>query len=103
MEIANLKPRVWMLRSVITETEMNRLKELAGPKVGVVNMDAYCACYTYIQKGLLCLASVIYQPTKRSYNSLITGLFELFAKKVTRLVYSNKRIAHSNDVPNFFS
>ena len=33
IEIANLKPRVWMLRSVLTESEMNRLKELAGPKV----------------------------------------------------------------------
>ena len=40
VEIANLKPRVWMLRNVLTETEMNRLKELAGPKVGVVNIGS---------------------------------------------------------------
>ncbi|XP_065912697.1 prolyl 4-hydroxylase subunit alpha-1-like isoform X1 [Dysidea avara] len=33
VEIANLKPRVWMLRSILTETEMNRLKEIAGPKL----------------------------------------------------------------------
>ena len=35
VEIANLKPRVWMLRNVLMESEMDRLKELAGPKVCV--------------------------------------------------------------------
>ena len=35
IEIANLKPRVWMLRNVLMDSEMDRLKELAGPKVCV--------------------------------------------------------------------
>jgi len=39
IEIANLKPRVWMLRNVLSESEMNRLKELASPKV--------CMCWFY--------------------------------------------------------
>jgi len=46
VEIANLKPRVWMIRNVLTETEMNRLKELAGPKVGVSH-TVIGSTYTY--------------------------------------------------------
>ena len=48
IEIANLKPRVWMLRGVLMESEMNRLKELAGPKVCV-----NCNCFIYV-KYLVC-------------------------------------------------